>query len=116
MVRRALVGLCGGLVAIVAAGCGGGASAPTTTIKQLRQFRVLYPEGFTRAQMIARTQAVAKIAVSEAHRKVKLSGAAYAAATAKPRTISGFGSSSPSRDFSFRTPTTSTGNPRRPSS
>jgi UPF0755 protein len=92
VVRRALVGLCGALIAIVAAGCGGGGSAPTTTIKQLRQFRVLYPEGFTRAQMIARTQAVAKIAVSESHRKVKLSGAAYAAATAKPRTISGFGS------------------------
>jgi UPF0755 protein len=91
VVRRALVGLCGALIAIVAAGCGGGGSAPTTTIKQLRQFRVLYPEGFTRAQMIARTQAVAKIAMSESHRKVKLSGAAYAAATAKPRTISGFG-------------------------
>lgn len=92
MVRRAFVGLCAALIAIVAGGCGGGASAPTTTIKQLRQFRVLYPEGFTRAQMIARTQAVAKIAMSESHRKVKLSGAAYAAATAKPRTIAGFGS------------------------
>ena len=91
MVRKALLGLCGALIAVVAASCGGGGSAPTTTIKQLRQFRVLYPEGFTRAQMIARTQAVAKIAVSESHRKVKLSGAAYAAATAKPRTIPGFG-------------------------
>jgi UPF0755 protein len=35
---------------------------------------------------------VAKIAVRESHRKVKLSGASYAAATAKPRVIAGFGS------------------------
>lgn len=91
MVRRALVGVCAALLVAVAAGCGGGGSAPTTTVKQLRQFKVLFPEGFTRAQMIARTQAVAKIAVHESHRRVKLSGAAYAAATAKPRTIPGFG-------------------------
>jgi UPF0755 protein len=76
----------------VAAGCGGGGGdAPTTTIRQLRQFRVLFPEGFTRTQMAARAQAVAKIAVNESHRKVKLSGASYAAATAKPRIIAGFG-------------------------
>jgi UPF0755 protein len=92
VVRGALLGLCAAAVVAVSAGCGGGGSAPTTTIKQLRQFRVLYPEGFTRAQMIARTQAVAKIAARESHRKVKLSGAAYAAATAKPRKIAGFGS------------------------
>ena len=93
MVRGALVGICAVLVAAAAAGCGGtGAAAPpTTTIHQLRQFRVVYPEGFTRAQMVARTQTVAKIAEQESHRKVKLSGPAYAAATAKPRTFPGFG-------------------------
>ena len=74
------------------AGCGGGGAAnPTTTIRQLRQFRILFPEGFTRMQMAARAQAVSKIAVSESHRKVKLSGTAYAAVTAKPRVIAGFG-------------------------
>ena len=64
------------LVAASAAGCGGtGAAAPpTTTTSQLRQFRVLFPEGFTRAQMAARVQAVAKIAERESHRKIKLSG------------------------------------------
>ena len=93
MVRGALVGLCAALVVAAAAGCGGGGSdAPTTTIRQLRQFRVLFPEGFTREQMAARAQAVAKIAVHESHRKVKLSGSSYAAATAKPRVIAGFGS------------------------
>jgi len=82
------------LVAAAAAGCGGGTSSaapPTTTTRQLRQFRVVFPEGFTRAQMVARTQTVAKIAEQESHRKVKLSGADYAAATAKPRTFPGFG-------------------------
>jgi len=81
------------LVAAGAAGCGGTGSAadPTTTIRQLRQFRVVFPEGFTRAQMAARAQTVAKIAERESHRKVKLSGTAYAAATAKPRAFPGFG-------------------------
>jgi UPF0755 protein len=92
VVRGALVGLCAALVVAAAAGCGGGGTdAPTTTIRQLRQFRVLFPEGFTREQMTARAEAVAKIAVHESHRKVKLSGSSYAAATAKPRVIAGFG-------------------------
>jgi UPF0755 protein len=94
VVRGALVGICGVLVAAAAAGCGGGTSSaapPTTTTRQLRQFRVVFPEGFTRAQMVARTQTVAKIAEQESHRKVKLSGTAYAAATAKRRTFPGFG-------------------------
>ena len=94
MVRGALLGICAVLVAGAVAGCGGTGSAapPTTTIRQLRQFRVVFPEGFTRAQMAARVTAVAKIAEHESHRKVKLSGNGYAAATAKPRTVLGFGS------------------------
>ncbi len=94
MVRGALVGIGAVLVAAAVAGCGGTGSAapPTTTIRQLRQFRVLFPEGFTRAQMAARVTAVAKIAEQESHRKVKVSGDAYSAATRKPRRIPGFGS------------------------
>ena len=94
MVRGALLGTCAVLVAAAVTGCGGTGSAapPTTTIRQLRQFRVVFPEGFTRAQMAARVTAVAKIAEHESHRKVKLSGNGYAAATAKPRTVLGFGS------------------------
>jgi peptidoglycan lytic transglycosylase G len=93
VVRSALVGICAVLVAAGAAGCGGTSSAapPTTTAHQLRQFRVVFPEGFTRAQMAARVGAVAAIAEHESHRKVKLTGSAYAAATAKPRTFLGFG-------------------------
>jgi UPF0755 protein len=67
------------------------AASPETTVRQLRQFRILFPEGFTRAQMAARVQAVAKIAEHESHRKVKLSGKAYNAATTRPRVIPGFG-------------------------
>ena len=80
------------LVAAVAAGCGSSSAAqPTTTVRQLRQFRIVFPEGFTRAQMVARVGAVAKIAERESNKQVKLSRAAYAAATAKPRSMPGFG-------------------------
>jgi uncharacterized YceG family protein len=49
-------------VVAVVAGCGGSHhAAQTTTLRQLHQFRVVFPEGFTRAQMAARVQAVAKI-------------------------------------------------------
>ena len=90
--RGALVGICAALVVAVAAGCGSSSAAqPTTTVHQLRQFRVVLPEGFTRAQMVARVGAVAKIAENESHKTVKLSGDSYAAATAKPRVIPGFG-------------------------
>jgi UPF0755 protein len=67
------------------------APPPTTTVRQLRQFRIVFPEGFIRAQVAARVQAVVKIATRESRRKVRLSRAAYLAATAKPRLIPGFG-------------------------
>jgi UPF0755 protein len=45
-------------------------------------YRVIFPEGFTRAQMIARVGAVAKIAQRERHgRAVRLKPATYAAAS-----------------------------------
>jgi UPF0755 protein len=92
VVRGALIGICAVVVAASAASCGTGSAAPpTTTVRQLRQFRVVFPEGFTRAQMAARVEAVSKIAENESHRKVKLSGDGYAAATAKPRRFPGFG-------------------------
>ncbi|HET8751012.1 MAG TPA: endolytic transglycosylase MltG [Gaiellaceae bacterium] len=92
--RGALVAVCGLALAAAVAGCGGGKSdaAPITTVRQLRQFRIVFPEGFTRAQMAERVQAVAKIAKHESHRGVKLSAQGYLAATAKPRTVAGFGS------------------------
>ena len=79
------------VVVAALAGCGGSAKpTPTTTIRQLHQFRVVFPEGFTRAQMAARVTAVAKIAFRERHVRVKLSAKAYLAASA-PAHIPGFG-------------------------
>ena len=77
--------------ALALRGSSNAAPPPTTTVRQLRQFRILFPEGFTRAKMAARVQTVAKIAVHESRRKVKLSSKAYLAATAHARTIPGFG-------------------------
>jgi UPF0755 protein len=88
----ALVLVAGGVAAAFALrGSSRAASPPTTTIRQLRQFRIVFPEGFTRAQMAARAQVVAKIAKHEGRRKVKLSQQAYLAATAHPRAMHGFG-------------------------
>jgi UPF0755 protein len=93
VVRGAVVGACAVLLAAAVAGCGGGEAAnpPTTTIRQLRQFRIVFPEGYTRAKMADRVGVVVKIAEHESHRKVKLSQKAYLAATAKPRLVDGFG-------------------------
>jgi len=92
----------GGLTAaLVVRGSSRAAAPTTTTIRQLRQFRILFPEGFTRAAMAARVQAVAKIAQRESHRKVKLSGKTYLAATKGPQVIPGFGSKRKLEGFLF---------------
>jgi UPF0755 protein len=87
VVRSALLALA---VAALVAGCGSAGAAPVTTPKLLRQFQIVFPEGFTRAQMGERAAAVATIAEHKSHRKVKLSGRTYLAAT-RPRVIPGFG-------------------------
>jgi uncharacterized YceG family protein len=46
-----------------------------------KPFRVIFPEGFTRAQMIERVQAVAKIAERKKGKPVVLSGTQYGRAT-----------------------------------
>jgi len=77
---------------LAAAGCGGGGSTPTTTTAPPppKPFRVVFPEGFTRAQMAQRVQAVAKIAFHEKHVHPKLSARTYLAASG-PRRVAGFG-------------------------
>jgi len=88
----AVVLVLGGIAAALAMrGSSNAAPPPTTTVHQLRQFRIVFPEGFNRAQMAARTQAVARIAKKEGRRKVKLSAKAYLAATTHRRAIPGFG-------------------------
>ncbi len=82
------------------AGCGGGAR-PTTTIIPLRQFQIVFPEGFTRAAMADRVTAVATIAENKSHHPVKLTSRAYLAAS-HPRVIPGFGTGKlPAEGFLF---------------
>jgi uncharacterized YceG family protein len=57
---------------------------PTTTAALApppKPFRVIFPEGFTRAQMADRVEAVAKIAERKSHAPVRLSRRTYAAAS-----------------------------------
>ena len=58
-------------------------AAPTTTAlpPQPKPFRVVFPEGFTRAQMAERVQAVSKIAERKKGKPVRLSRPTYLAAT-----------------------------------
>ncbi len=79
--------------AIVKIAAGGGSTAPTTTaaIVQPKPFRIVFPEGMTRAEMAHRVNVVAKIAEQKSHKHVLLSGAAYLR-VAQPRPVDGFGS------------------------
>jgi uncharacterized YceG family protein len=60
----------------------------TTAIVQPKPFRIIFPEGMTRAEMAQRVDAVAKIATRKAHRKVRLAKRAYLASSG-PRVIGG---------------------------
>ena len=64
---------------------------PTVPVAAPKPFRIVFPEGFTRAQMAQRVSAVAKIAQKERGRKPKLKASTYLAATKRPRFIPGFG-------------------------
>jgi UPF0755 protein len=69
---------------------GGSPPPPTTTIAAPKPFRVIFPEGFTRADMAHRVQVVAGIAQQERGVRPRLSSKTYLRASG-PRRISGFG-------------------------
>jgi UPF0755 protein len=72
---------------------GGGDERPTTTVAlPPRPFKVVFPEGFTRAQMAQRVSAVARIAERERGRVPALSAPRYLAVTGSARVEPGFGS------------------------
>ena len=83
----ALVGIVVALIAVVIAVVVAlphvrGSHTPTPTVAAPpKPFRVVFPEGFTRAQMAERVQAVAKIAEHKKGRPVVLSGRQYLLAT-----------------------------------
>jgi UPF0755 protein len=65
---------------------------PPTTVAAPKPFRIIFPEGFTRADMAQRVAVVAKIARRKAHHPVRLSARGYLAAS-RPRSLGGtFGS------------------------
>ena len=56
----------------------GGKSSPTTTaLAAPRPFKIIFPEGFTRAQMTQRVGVVAKIAENKSHKNVVLAPRTY---------------------------------------
>jgi UPF0755 protein len=57
------------------------ASAPPAPPPPPKPFRIVFPEGFTRAQMEVRVKDVAKIAQRKRHKPVKLNETGYALAT-----------------------------------
>ena len=98
--RRRLIALAVLVAAALAAwfavaSVGGNDKPATTTTAALapppKPFRIVFPEGFTRAQMAERTTAVAGIARRERGKRVRLRANAYLAATARPRRQPGFG-------------------------
>jgi len=78
--------------AVGSIGGGNGHKQETTTaVVAPRPFRIVFPEGFTRAQIAARVGAVAKIAERERGKVPKLTSRAYRAATRGKRLQPGFG-------------------------
>ena len=83
----ALAGILAALVAVIVAiivalpHVGGSHAPPPTTLAAPETFKIVFPEGFTRAQMIERVGVVAKIAERKSHKSVALSAKEYAAAT-----------------------------------
>ena len=69
-----------------------GHKSPTPTVAAApKPFKIIFPEGFTRADMAGRVKAVAKIAEKERGKTPLLGERAYVAATAGERLIRGFG-------------------------
>jgi UPF0755 protein len=62
-----------------------------TVVAPPKPFRIVFPEGFTRREMAARTSAVAAIAHHERGKQVRLGQRTYLAATVRPRRQPGFG-------------------------
>jgi UPF0755 protein len=95
--RRRLVALCVLVAALIGLGfaiAGVRDRGPKKTPKVAappKPFRIVFPEGFTRADMAARVTSVAEIAKRERGRTPRLTEKAYLAASAGRRFVPGFG-------------------------
>ncbi len=70
------------LAAVSLAACGGESPPPAQTVPAPKVLRIVFPEGFTRAQMVERVGAVRKIAKVRRKVTMRMTSSAYAAATA----------------------------------
>jgi UPF0755 protein len=86
----ALLLVIGGVLAVGLINRSHNSAPPPTTVALVKPFRVVFPEGFTRADMAHRVQVVAGIAQAERGVRPKLSRRTYLAASG-PRRIPGFG-------------------------
>ena len=78
-------------VVLGVAGCGGSQRPVTTTAPPPKPFRVVFPEGFTRAQMAQRVGVVSRIAQRERGKATRLRARTYLTATSHARLEPGFG-------------------------
>jgi len=78
--------------AVVRAAGGGGSATPTTTAlpPPPKPFRIVFPEGFTRADMAHRVGVVAKIAENKSHKHVLISPKGFLH-WSQPQAVPGFG-------------------------
>jgi peptidoglycan lytic transglycosylase G len=82
VVARALAAA--GLAAVAAAalaGCGGSAKPKATVAARPKILHIVFPEGFTRAEMAQRIDAVRKIARQRRHVTLRITSSGYLAAT-----------------------------------
>ena len=82
MVARALGILAGAAVAATLAGCGGDSKPRPTVPAGPKVLHIVFPEGFTRAEMAKRIDAVRAIAERRRHVTPRITAAGYLAATA----------------------------------
>ncbi len=89
---------------VVVAGCGGSAKPKPTVPAGPKVLHIVFPEGFTRAEMAGRIDAVRKIAEQRRHVTPRITSAGYLAATASsalPGTFAGDGKRRPLEGFLF---------------
>lgn len=93
IVFTAVAGIAVGIAFAAIRAVGGGGGAPTTTAAAAppKPLRIVFPEGFTIAQMAQRITAVDRIAVRKRHVSPKLSAARYVKLTRDARFPPGFG-------------------------
>jgi UPF0755 protein len=104
VVARAVALLAGAAVAVSLAGCGGSSKPKPTVPAGPKILHIVFPEGFTRAEMAQRIDAVRKIAEQKRHVTPRITSEGYLAASASsklPELYAGDGKRRPLEGFLF---------------